>query len=508
VAVKGRALDQAAGTAAEPADDLLLADATDQLAALRAGRVGARTLLLAAIARTDGVGRAVNAVVARDADRALSEADAIDAARSRGEPLGPLAGLPMTVKGIFDIEGLPASAGMKSLLGRTARDAEAVARVRAAGAVVWGHTNTPEGSAGFQAANKLYGVTRNPWDLGRTPGGSSGGSAAALAAGLTALEIGADIAGSLRVPAAFCGVACHRPSWGLVSQRGLVPPPGFMADYDLLVAGPMARSVRDLQLLLSVLADVPAAPTPKLGGLRLGLWLDEPAFPLDPEVRAALEAFAGRLQGEGAAVTAMASPLPAREMLSAYMTLMLAALSGGLPPALRLGFELFRGPARIAAALGAGPLSWAHGTLGYTARHHEWLAASEQRARMKAEVAGLFARCDAILAPVAPTPAFPHDPKGTDATRRLTLSDGRVIRYIETLDWIALATLCDLPVTVIPVGLTPDGLPVGVQIIGAPGADAPTLAIAAALEPVAGGFRAPPGFGAATSRLSAGAAVP
>ncbi|HXQ16792.1 MAG TPA: amidase family protein [Caulobacteraceae bacterium] len=475
-------------------DRILLSDATDQLAALQTGRVSASELLKAVLERTDRLDRNVNAVVARDGERALAEAHAIDGARARGEALGPLAGLPMTVKDIFDIEGLPASAGMKSLLGRPAKDACAVAQVRAAGALVWGHTNVPAGSSDFQAFNPLYGVTRNPWNLALTPGGSSGGSAAAVAACFTALEIGADMGGSLRVPASYCGVAGHRPSWGLISQRGIAAPPGYEADYDFLVVGPMARSVRDLQLLMMTLADLPAAPTPSLRDVRLGLWLDEPTFPVDPAVRAVIAAFAGKLQGEGVAVDPVVSPLPAQAMLSSYMTLLLATLSGALPPAMRALFECFRGPAKIAMACGAGPLSWAHGVLGYTTRHHDWLAANEERAKMKVEVARVFARHHAILAPVTPTAAFAHDHIGLQAGRRLTTTDGRRIPYLETIDWIALATLCDLPTTVIPIGRTPEGLPVGVQIIGAPGADAATLAVAAALETVAGGFQPPPAF--------------
>ena len=355
-------------------DDLLRRDATGQLAALRAGEVGAAELLQAALKRTDRLDPTFNAVVARDASRAMADARAVDAARARGDTLGPLAGLPMTVKDAFDIEGLPASLGMASRLGRPAREAEAVTRVRAAGAVVWGQTNVPAGSSDYQTFNALYGVTRNPWDPSRTPGGSSGGSAVAVAAGYTALEIGADIGGSLRIPAGYCGVACHRPSWGLIPQRGLAPP-GCVADYDLAVVGPMARSVRDLRLLMGVLAGLPEAPTPGVGDLRIGLWLDAPTFPLDTAVRAVLDGFAVRLEGEGVAVRPIASPLPVRPLVSAYMTLMLAAISGDLNPAARIAFDLFRGPARIAEALGAGPLSWAHGVLGYTARHHEWLAA-------------------------------------------------------------------------------------------------------------------------------------
>lgn len=473
-------------------DDFLLADATDQLAALAASRVGAVELLTATLERVERLNTRINAVVARDVDRAMGEARAVDAARARGNATGPLAGLPMTVKDTFDIEGLPASAGMKALLGRTATDAEAVARVRAAGAIVWGQTNTPVGSADWQAFNPIHGVTGNPWDLTRTPGGSSGGSAAALAASFTALELGMDISGSLRVPAGFCGVACHRPSWGLVSQAGTVPPAGHAADYDLLVAGPMARSVRDLQLMMSVLADLPPAPPPTIKSLRLGLWLDEPEFPLDPAVRQALAAFADRLVAAGARVEPVTSPVPARPMLAAYMTLLLAVLGGFLPPVGHAVFDLARPAAKLALALGAGPLSWAHGVVGYTARHSEWLAAAEARAQMKAAVARTFEQVDLILAPVAPTAAFPHDHLPFVAARRLTMSDGRRIRYIENFDWIALATLCDLPATVIPVGLTTEGLPVGAQLIGPPGADAATLAAAAALEVVAGGFQPPP----------------
>ena len=473
--------------------DILARDAVDQLAALRAGEVGAVELLTAVLDRVDRLNPQINAVVTRDVARAITEAKAVDAARSRGDALGPLAGLPMTVKDNFDIEGLPASLGLQANLGRTVKDADAVARVRAAGAVVWGQTNVPAGSAGYQAFNRLYGVTRNPWDLARTPGGSSGGSAAALAAGFTALEIGVDIGGSIRVPASFCGVAGLKPSWGLVSQRGIPAPPGFVAPYDLMVVGPMARSVRDLQLLMRVLADLPAAPTPSLGGLKIGLWLDEPAFPLDAPVRTAIAAFAARLQQDGGAVDPIASPLPARAMQSAYMTLLAAILGAAEPPPARAFFELLRVPARIAMALSAGPLSWAHGVLGYTARHSEWLAANEARARLKADLAGVFERHDVVLAPVAPTAAFPHDhAPGWQIGRRLAMSDGRRVGYLEIVDWIVLATLCDLPAAVIPVGLTPAGLPVGVQVIGRPGADAATLAAAAALERVAGGFRAPP----------------
>jgi amidase len=204
--------------------DFLRLDAHAQLEALNAGRISALDALNLAIARADTLGATLNAVVARRQNLAREEARRIDEGRSLGQPMGRLAGLPMTIKDSLDIEGLPASVGRADLLARQGPDADAVRRVRAEGAIVWGQTNTPLNAADWQTFNPLYGVTNNPWDLKRTPGGSSGGSAAALAAGISALEIGADIAGSLRIPAAFCGVLAHKPTFGAISQAGLSPP--------------------------------------------------------------------------------------------------------------------------------------------------------------------------------------------------------------------------------------------------------------------------------------------
>ena len=349
----------------------------------------------------------------------------------------------------------------------------------------------PAGSADWQAYNPVCGVTRNPWNLALTPRGSSGGSAAALAAGFTALEIGTDIGGSLRIPAGYCGVTCHRPSWGLIPQRGMVPPPGREADLDLAVVGPMARSVRDLQLAMAVLAGLPAAPGRSLRSLRVGVWLDEPAFPLGPAVRAVIAGFADGLRSDGANVEPMTLPIPVREMLATYMALLLAVLGAFFGRAERAVFEVLRGPAQLAELLGAGPLSWAHGVLAYTARHREWLDAHEARTHMTAVVTAGFEHLDVILAPVTPTTAFAHDHGPLVAARWIATSDGRRLPYLDNFDWIALATLCDLPATVICAGFTEAGLPVGVQIIGPPGGDAVTLAAAVSLEASAGGFRSP-----------------
>jgi amidase len=475
-------------------DDLLKRDATDQLAALAARRVSSVELLKAVLARREETHGRINAVVALNAERALEHAAAIDDLRMKRETLGLLAGLPMTVKDTFDVVGLPASSGLKHLRQRQAQDATAVTHARHAGAVIWGKTNTPVMAGDWQTFNGLYGTTNNPWDETRTPGGSSGGAAAALAAGVTALEIGSDIGGSLRTPASFCGVYSHKPTWGLVDPHGHVPPsPGSWSERDLNVVGPMARSARDLRLLLSVLEGGPLAakaPPADLKEARIGLWLDEPSFPLDPEVRAAIESFAAEIAAAGAQVTPIASPVHMPTLMGAYQTLLGAVLGEDMPPATLKAMERMRGLARWQMGRGAGPTSSAAMTLAYTATHREWMAADAVRARLRHEIGEVFGRFDVILAPIAPVAAFPHDHRPF-ARRRLIASDGRETPYPSMLNWISLATALHLPATAIPAGPAASGLPVGAQLIGALNADARTLAIAQAIEERVRGFTAP-----------------
>jgi amidase len=474
-------------------NDLLSLDASAQLNALGSGRVSAADLLEAVVARHQAVHPALNAVVATDLERARRHAGAIDERRAAGDHLGVLAGLPMTIKDTFDVEFMPASSGVKGLLGRSCKDAVVVARARAEGAVVWGKTNVPVMAGDWQSYNGLHGVTRNPWDLARTPGGSSGGAAAALAASVTALEIGSDIGGSLRVPAAFSGVFSHKPTWGLVSQRGHVPPrPGTVSERDLNVVGPMARSARDLRLLLSVLEEGPLqakAPPAELKGLRIGLWLDEPDFPLDPQVRTVVEAFAKALASLGCEVEAI-RPVDGPALLAAYRRLLAPLIAQDLPPAALSKMERARSWAKLASRAGRGG-DWANQVLSYTASHAEWLEADEARARFAQHLRGVFERHDLIIAPVAPVTAFPHD-HGPFGQRRLALSDGRSIDYGSMLNWISMATACGLPVTTYPAGPAADGLPVGVQLIGPRGGDAKVLSIAQAVEEALGGFMPPP----------------
>jgi amidase len=468
--------------------DILDLDATGQLAELAAGRVSAVELLRLSMARRDETHARLNAVVVVDPEGGLRQAETIDAARGKGEALGPLAGLPMTLKDTMDVAGMPASAGLAALRERTCVDAVTVARARAAGVVIWGKTNVPVMAGDWQSYNDLYGGSNNPWDVSRTTGGSSGGAACALATGVTALEIGSDIGGSLRVPANFCGVYSHKPSWGAVSQTGHVPPrPGTRAQRDLNVVGPMARSARDLKLLFSVIADAPApalAP-PSLRGLKVGLWLDEPLYPLDPQVRSVIEAYAGQLAAEGVAVEPIESPIDAGRLERAYSTLLGSVVATDMTPEARAQMEAMR-----PMALAAGPDSPMATILAYTATHAEWLEADEVRAQIRDQALAAFAHFDLILAPVAAVAAFPHDHQPFQE-RELKLSTGTLIPYTSMLNWIALATACGLPATCVPAGLTVGGLPVGVQLIGPPGADARTLVAAEAFEAVRG-FVKPP----------------
>ena len=473
--------------------DLRSLDATGMIQAMDAKRISALEFLDASIAQSHLLKDKLNAVVAEDAEPARAAARLIDDRRAKGETsetIGLLAGLPMTIKDTFDVDGLPASSGLKSYLGRAAGDAGAVGRARTEGAVIWGKTNVPVLAGDWQSYNKLYGTTNNPWDLERTPGGSSGGAAAALAAGITPLEIGADLSGSLRIPASFCGVCAHKPTYGIVSQRGLVPPRA--GDIDMAVVGPMARSVRDLRLLLSVIAQapVPAKAQPAiLPGLKMALWLDEPSFVLDAEVKTVVESFAADLAAIGAEVHPVSTPVAAEALMSAY-ALRLFSFMGAANPAARRGYEWLRGPAKWARRSGAGPLSWAQGVLGYTARHAEWLEADEAVAEIARTMRHFFERYDVLIAPIAPVVAFTHD-HGPLIRRKLACSDGRKFSYLHLMDWIALATACGLPATAIPVGIGQQGLPVGVQIIGPRGGDSKTLAVAQAIEEHLGGFRGP-----------------
>jgi amidase len=438
-------------------------------------------------------------------ERARHAADAADAARARGTLLGPLHGLPMTVKDTFETAGLRTTAGAPELAQHVpAADAVAVARLRAAGGVILGKTNTPLYAGDAQTYNAVFGTTNNPWDVRRTPGGSSGGSAAALAAGLTGLELGSDIGGSIRHPSNWCGTYGHKPSHGLVPQRGHIPgPPGTLAEVDLATVGPMGRAADDLVLGLDVLAGPDAdravawrlsLPPPRrlaLRDFRVAAWLDDPAIPVEGEVRERLEAAVAALRAAGVAVDERARPaLSLADALRDYLRLLSPLMMADLPP------EQWQGLVSHAEQLD--PAARTHDdefARFATARHRDWLHANEARARYRARWAEFFGDHDVLLCPVDPVVAFAHDDSQPIARRAIVSPDGAPRPYLDVLGWVgAIGNLCWLPATVAPVGQTPAGLPVGIQIVGPYLEDRTPIEFARRMADVTGGFTPPPGF--------------
>ena len=485
-------------------NDLPFRSATELLAALDRRETSSEELLRLFLSRAETLRGAVNAVVTLDAGRAVAEARRCDAERAAGALRGPLHGLPVTVKDSFETEGLlTTSGGTPELMGHVpARDSVVVARLKAAGAVVFGKTNLSTQAMDIQTYNAAFGTTSNPWDAGRTAGGSSGGSAVAMSCGLSALEVGSDLGGSIRIPAAFCGVFGHRPSYGIVPTRGHIPgPPGSLAAPDLETAGPIARSADDLDLALRLLAGPDESqgvawrlelPPPRRRGLseyRLAAWLDDPGAPVDTALRERLEAVIGELRAAGAEVDTTARPgFTLAENARLFMRVLYGSMSSGLPDA---QFQKLRARA---AALALDDDSFAARLTRDTVQsHREFDLAREERERQRARWAEFFTRYDALLCPVFPTPAFPHDQSPNIGRRTLSVI-GAAQPYLGTLlGWPALAGLSSLPGTAAPVGFTREGLPAGIQVVGPYLEDRTAIAVAKHVAEVAGGYVRPPG---------------
>ncbi|MBP8532905.1 amidase [Streptomyces sp. MK37H] len=470
-------------------------------AALRAGEVTSAELTDEAIARIERDDKAINAICVPDFDRARAAARDADQARARGEDR-PLLGIPVTVKESYNIAGLPTTWGMPPHRNYIpAEDAVQVSRLKAAGAVVLGKTNVPLGLQDVQSFNEIYGTTNNPWDHGRTPGGSSGGSAAALASGFGALSIGSDIGGSLRTPAHFCGVYAHKPTLGLAANRGMVPPPApaLPVDLDLAVVGPMARTARDLTLLLDVMAGpdpltlgvahdvtLPPARHERLRDFRVLVLDEHPLIPTGSAVRAGVNRVADALADDGARVERHSPLLPdLSEAAVLYMQLLFSGFSARFPA------EAYEQLRTRAAGLGADDLSLDAARLrGIVFSHRDWIEADSRRELHRHGWRRLFAEFDAVVCPITPTPAFPHDHNPDLLERRIDI-DGAAYPYLDQLVWAGLATMPGLPATAIPAARSPEGLPVGVQLIGPMLEDRTPLRLAELLEQKIGGFQAP-----------------
>ncbi|HTQ13060.1 MAG TPA: amidase family protein [Rhizomicrobium sp.] len=469
------------------------ATARQMLADLKAKTISARELLALHVRRNAQVHDRINAVVARDLDRAQAAAMSIDDARARGAELGALAGLPMTVKDGFDVAGLPATSGNPAFAGRPpgCQDADVAAAARKAGAVIWGKTNVPFMLSDFQTYNAIYGTTNNPYDLTRTPGGSSGGAAAALAAGVTPLEIGSDIGGSLRHPANYCGVCSLKPTWGALSGRGHIPPaPGSYYEADLGVMGPMARNIGDLRLLWNVLHGGGAAAQ-SAGGARIAVWAEEDGWPLASEVREGVDRAAAGLARAGMQVTKARPDIDSAQLMNFYRVILMAIVGSDLPEAFIRGLEANRDADRALVLAGGAGSAEASTRLGMVAAYRDVAWAHARQQACKDRLAAFFADYDAILMPISIVPPFAHNQEAGFADRVLR-ADNRDIAYPEMLDWIAPATALHMPAVAVPAGRTAGGLPVGVQLVGPWGKEDRLLDLAAALEQETGGFSPPP----------------
>ncbi|MBL8352998.1 MAG: amidase [Burkholderiaceae bacterium] len=466
---------------------------------IAAGTLGAREALEHFLARVDRLNPRLNAVIVQDRERARARADAADAGRARGAPLGPLHGVPMTVKESYDLAGTPTTWGVPEMRGNIApQDALAIQRLVAAGANVFGKTNVPIRLADFQSYNEIHGTTDNPWRAGRTPGGSSGGSAAALAAGLTGLEIGSDIGGSIRNPAHYCGVFGHKPTWNLLPTRGhsltgaLTPP-------DIAVIGPLARSAADLEATLRLMAgpdllesrglklDLPGLDAP-LSALRIAVWRDDPLCPVSAAVRERVDAVAAALAAQGARIDDQARPaFDAGHSHRVFQGLLHSAMAG------RFGDEDFAHLVAQADALDPADSGAAAQVLrAQTMRARDWQGLAEARTQLRWAWHRFFEEHDVVLTPMMSTTAFAHDhaPFG----QRTIEVDGLRQPYFSQIFWAGLAGVACLPATVIPTGPAADGLPIGVQIIGPGYGDLRTIQLAQRLESLGFAFQPPPGW--------------
>jgi amidase len=403
------------------------------------------------------------------------------------------------VKASYNVAGLLTTWGYPEYKNNRAKeDAVAVQRLKGAGAIIMGKTNVPVSLADWQSYNEIYGQTNNPWNPAMSPGGSSGGSAASVAAGYAALEIGSDIGGSVRVPAHFCGLFGHKPTYGIIPYRGhsLVDTD---READVTVAGPLARSADDLALALNILAgpegdravgyrlDLPAPRHTSLKDFRILLLDEHPLVPTDATVRDALARLADKLGKAGASVTHAGNRIP--DLVASartYIPLLLAEMTARLPTAAIA--DLKKRVATLSSEDNSLAALWLRSTV---MSHAEWIQVDLKRAELRRAWRELFRDWDVVLAPPFPTSAFPHDHIPDQADRRATIN-GEKVPYTNQILWPGLASMLMLPATVAPLERTQAGLPVGVQIIGPYLEDRTTIEFARLIEREFGGFVPPP----------------
>lgn len=462
-------------------DDLTLAPAAEQARTVANGDVSCVELLDACIDRYNRHNPAVNAVVVERIEQARERARELD----RSPVQGPLHGVPMTVKDVINWAGTPSTWGDPVARDyHPDRNAVLLDRLLEAGAVVWGKTNVPYQLADWQSFNDIYGRSNNPWDLDRTPGGSSGGSAAAVATGMAGLEIGSDIGGSIRFPAHYCGIFGHKPTFDAVPSRGHNYP-GQEGRVDINVCGPLARSADDLRLCMDVIAEP---------GLRrehrrapdeftIGVMLENPMGEQDDELTEVLSRAVDHLRAAG---VKLAKPPEEINHVAAQ------ELYGKLVRAATAALDLQPDDDRHAARYDQGDRDYrAVGSRGVTLSHVEWIELHNQRQLLRDQWADYFSRVDVLLCPPSASAAPLHETDTPFGQQTIIVND-RPVSIIEQWIWAGIASGPYLPATVAPVGLTASGLPAGIQIMGPERGDHTTIAFAALAEAVLGGFVPPP----------------
>ncbi|MGB0849429.1 MAG: amidase [Thiolinea sp.] len=481
-------------------DQIYYQSAISQAKLIRTKEISAQELLQLHFERIDHVNPSINAIVWQDREGALQLAKQLDQEAAKGEWRGPLHGVPITVKDAFDLVGSPSTWGDPQLIDNyPAEDADVVARYKAAGANVFGKTNVPLNLVDWQSFNEIYGTTHNPWDLSRTPGGSSGGSAAALATGMTALEAGSDIGSSIRNPAHYSGVYGLKPTWNVVPLRGHMPP-GWVSDIDIAVTGPMARTAEDLSLAFDLLAGsdhfadpawrvhCPADERKQLKDFKVALKLDDPASPVDSAYSNCLAAFAQKLEATGAMVVEAEPELDSQTYFELYMRLLGAARSVGVS-------EETIAHMRAVPSAEDNPVArhlLDHRLDGVEMKHADWQVAHNERRLMRMLFDQFFADYDILLCPVCAGPAFPIDEEG-GRYERFIIVNGESVAEIRQMFWAGYSGVVGLPSTVGPAGQVA-GLPVGYQAIAGYGRDRTALAFSEAVAREIGGFVAPPDY--------------
>jgi len=464
-------------------NEIVFAPAIRQLELLRSSQISVSELAEAHISQIERLNPVLNALVDFDAERVRAQARQLD---SRREPRGPLHGLPVTIKSSI------ATAGYRCEIGSTLRkgdvpkeDAVVVARLRAAGALILGTTNCPEFLMAYETANLLHGRTLNPWDLERSPGGSSGGESAAIAAGLSAAGLGSDSGGSVRQPAHFTGICSLKPTPGRIPGRGHMPP--CVGPFAILGAiGPMARNIGDIQLLFDVLAgqDVvdPVSPPiaqrqPTLNDIRqltVGYFEDDGLVPVTQETRNAVQSAAQALSEAGFRVEPFRPP-QLEQLRKLWTTFFVQCGALFYEPEIQGKHDqlspVFREFLSIAEA--AGELST-----------RELLFALAELDLVRSKFLEELSTFPVLLCPVASIPAFRHN------ERNWTI-DGMPVGYLDAVRHTQWFNATAMPAAVVPVGNSQEGLPIGIQIAARPFEDETALAVAAVID-AAFGYRKPP----------------